>query len=366
MKKLHFIFVHGLSGWGSYDRQYQRMPYWGMRNGDLMEFLRARGFSCYAASVSGAGSAWDRACELYAQLYGTTVDYGARHTSLYGHDRFGRDFSADPLLPEEYRDDPIVLIGHSFGGATIRVFAELLAHGSAEEREFTPQEELSGFFTGGKGDRIFSLITLAAPTNGTTSYDMYEDPSFDPVQFRLSLSDNLAADLMSKHTGKKNPAPPEDQASYDMHIDNALALNNRLPVLEHVYYFSVACQSSLPAENNVHVPDRRKTEKMFIRSSYRMGAYTGYTKGGYHIDESWHANDGLVNVVSALAPFGQPQKNFDRKKIEKGIWNIMPVFPGDHMSLQGGMTKLCRIFDYYYDLVLMVSDLYRKESKTVD
>ena len=24
-----YIFVHGLSGWGSYDEAYQRMPYWG-------------------------------------------------------------------------------------------------------------------------------------------------------------------------------------------------------------------------------------------------------------------------------------------------------------------------------------------------
>ena len=25
---LSFIFVHGLSGWGSYDKAYRRMPYW--------------------------------------------------------------------------------------------------------------------------------------------------------------------------------------------------------------------------------------------------------------------------------------------------------------------------------------------------
>ena len=71
MGGLQFIFVHGLSGWGSYDAQYSRMPYWGMRGGDLMPFLREKGFACYAASVSPTGSAWDRACELYAQLAGT-------------------------------------------------------------------------------------------------------------------------------------------------------------------------------------------------------------------------------------------------------------------------------------------------------
>ena len=39
-----YIFVHGLSGWGSYDKTYQRMPYWGMLGGDLMKYLRSQGF----------------------------------------------------------------------------------------------------------------------------------------------------------------------------------------------------------------------------------------------------------------------------------------------------------------------------------
>ena len=64
--KCTFVFVYGLSGWGSYDPAYRRMPYWGMRGGDLIPFLRKQGFDAYAASVSPAGSAWDRACELYA------------------------------------------------------------------------------------------------------------------------------------------------------------------------------------------------------------------------------------------------------------------------------------------------------------
>ncbi|MBR1607573.1 MAG: hypothetical protein IJ664_07660 [Clostridia bacterium] len=54
MRKLTFVFVHGLSGWGSYDAAYRRMPYWGMRGGDLMAFLRQRGYDCYAASVAPA------------------------------------------------------------------------------------------------------------------------------------------------------------------------------------------------------------------------------------------------------------------------------------------------------------------------
>ena len=36
-QNLFFIFVHGLSGWGSYDKTYRRMPYWGMRGGFVID-----------------------------------------------------------------------------------------------------------------------------------------------------------------------------------------------------------------------------------------------------------------------------------------------------------------------------------------
>ena len=57
---LQYIFVHGLSGWGSYDEAYRRMPYWGMRGGDLMAYLNAAGYPSYAASVAPTGSAGSR------------------------------------------------------------------------------------------------------------------------------------------------------------------------------------------------------------------------------------------------------------------------------------------------------------------
>ena len=37
--------------------------------------------------------AWNRACELYAQLNGSVTDYGVEHFARCGHLRYGRDFS---------------------------------------------------------------------------------------------------------------------------------------------------------------------------------------------------------------------------------------------------------------------------------
>lgn len=126
-EKMTFVFVHGFQGWGSYDKRYRKMPYWGMRGGDLIAWLNGKGYPAYAASVSPIGSAWDRACELYAQFAGTRVDYGAVHSREYRHDRYGEDYTGRALIPRFDADTKLVLIGHSFGGATVNLFTELMA-----------------------------------------------------------------------------------------------------------------------------------------------------------------------------------------------------------------------------------------------
>ena len=234
-EKLKFIFVHGLSGWGSYDKAYARMPYWGMRGGDLMAFLRNCGFDCHAASVAPAGSAWDRACELYAQLSGCVVDYGKAHSSRFRHNRFGRDFSKCPLIEEWDDSTRMVLLGHSFGGTTIRLLSELLANGDADEKA-SGSDDISPLFVGGMADRIHSIVTLASPMNGTTAYDMYEDPSFKPEDVKVPLWTNLFAKLMSANLrSDEEGKDPTDSAGFDMHIDNAIAMNRRIATLSGVY-----------------------------------------------------------------------------------------------------------------------------------
>ena len=79
------------------------MPYWGMRGGDLIGYLNEQGFDSCAASVSPFGSAWDRACELYAQIFGTQVDYGSIHSKAYNHERFGRDYTDCSLIRDAAR-----------------------------------------------------------------------------------------------------------------------------------------------------------------------------------------------------------------------------------------------------------------------
>ena len=139
MGKLTYVFCHGLNGCGEYDEQYQKKPYWGGASGDVVAEWRAQGLDAFAASVSPQGSAWDRACELYAQIAGVRTDYGRAHSEAKGHARFGRDFSGQALIPSWDEGTRLVLIAHSFGGETVRLFSELLAHGSEGERAVTPR-----------------------------------------------------------------------------------------------------------------------------------------------------------------------------------------------------------------------------------
>ena len=340
MSHVTYVFCHGLNGWGQYDEQYQKDPYWGGKSGDVVARWRAKGLEAYAASVAPQGSAWDRACELYAQLSGTRTDYGAAHAAAYGHDRYGRDFTGQPLIPTWDDDTKLVLIGHSFGGATIRLFGELLAHGSVEERAATTPGDLSPLFAGGMEQRICAIVTLAAPTNGTTAYDLAQDPSFDARQVRIPLVYRLWDRILKAHTKiKADGRDPRDWASHDMLLDNAQALNDRIATLPHVYYLSVACDATRPGAGDTRVADPKLMDPLFVRTSTLMGCYHGTTKAGCVVDDAWYANDGLVNTFSARAPLGAPQKPFDPNNIERGVWNVMPDLRTDHGFFQGGFIK---------------------------
>ena len=170
------VFVHGLLGWGARDALYRAVPYWGLAAGDVLGYLNACGYDCRAASVGIISSAWDRACELYAELTGGTADYGIAHAQHFGHARFGTAYPA-PLVPDWGADRPIDLVGHSFGGATARLLLQLLADGCPEEVQAAEAagEAPSPLFTGGKAGWVHALVAIAAPHDGSTFLDVQPD-----------------------------------------------------------------------------------------------------------------------------------------------------------------------------------------------
>ena len=370
------IYVHGLMGWGEHDQIYSAVPYWGL-TADLMPYMTGKGYESYAASVGPLSSAWDRACELYAQLTGTTVDYGAAHAAEYNHARYGVTYDK-PLFEGWSADKKINLVGHSFGGATIRLFLDILADGSAEEQAAAKAAgtEVSPFFQGGKADWVYSLTTLAAPHNGTT----FLECCGDMAQFAAEASTTMAKllgisdfkgvyDFQLEQFGfyrKDGETVLEaldrvlhsdflshnDNVFRDLTIDRALELNDDIEIQPNVYYFSYAGdktrQSTLTGERTSAVD----MTPLFVPFANQMcGYYDQTTAGGFRIDKSWAPNDGLVNTVSALYPTDSAgrcltqsgktgyvqQDGYSNVGYQPGVWNVMPVRHYDHGNFIAGM-----------------------------
>ena len=370
------IYVHGLMGWGEHDQIYAVTPYWGLTS-DLMPYLTGKGYESYAASVGPLSSAWDRACELYAQLTGTTVDYGAAHAAEYSHARYGVTYDK-PLFEGWSADKKINLVGHSFGGATIRLFLDILADGSAEEQAAAKAAgtEVSPFFQGGKADWVYSLTTLAAPHNGTTFLECCGDMTqfaaeastamakllgisdfkgvydFQLEQFGFYRKDGETVLEALDRVLHSDFLSHNDNVFRDLTIDRALELNDDIEIQPNVYYFSYAGdktrQSTITGERTSAVD----MTPLFVPFANQMcGYYDQTTAGGFRIDKSWAPNDGLVNTVSALYPTDSAsrcltksgktgyvqQDGYSNVDYQPGVWNVMPVRHYDHGNFIAGM-----------------------------
>ncbi len=351
-----YVFVHGLSGWGHYDSINNFFPYWGMKSGSLLKPLRKNGFNCYDASVAPQGSAWDRACELYAQLTGSITDYGLEHSARAGHPRYGKDFSKEPLIDKWDAENKINLIGHSFGGVTVRLLAHLMSEGSEAERNATEEEDLSPLFKGGHADWIYSITCLAAPHNGTSAYHI---PDSNPEE-----KSGMQKAMDKRNAPKEDGRASFDNAAFDMHIENAKEINSWLKTLENAYYFSYPCSATKINAQGNHLPETENMEKLFQRTSVRMGTFEGTCPDGNIFTADWKENDGLVNTISAKSPDYAKAENFpeeawnDSSLLEKGLWYVMPVYHGDHMALQGGLTiKYKNLKDFYFKHMNLINSL---------
>ena len=176
MNKYPTVFVHGYIGWGEGDPIADHLGYWGQGKKNILAHLSSEGYEVHAPALGPYTSTWDRSCELYAYLFGGRVDFGKVHSEKYGHDRYGATYEGvlkDLGKTEAHKK--INLIGHSFGGPTVKVFTELMCRGFQEEIDGTDPEDLSPLFAGGHGDLIHSCTTLSGVNNGTT-FDMLSRP----------------------------------------------------------------------------------------------------------------------------------------------------------------------------------------------
>ena len=377
--KYPIVFVHGLFGWGGDEGIDRKLPYWGATTGSLTKFLNEEGFECYSASVGPISSAWDRACELYARLTGTRVDYGAVHSARVHHRRFGRTYKT-PLFEDWSAEKKVHLIGHSFGGNTIRLLAHLLTWGDEHEREGTDPKELSGLFTGGKGDWVQSVVTLCAPHNGTYCFEAAEKYKVLPmmraviyngagilgrspaegkfVDYHLEqygMSDTPGEeDAFPLYRAKRRYVKNNDNIEYDMSAEGAEKLNKTIEITPSIYYFSYAFNAVTKDGKREKASETdfgflKLTSSIMRRYSRSIGA-----------DEAEMRNDGLVQVSSALHPNDEPFADYDSENVQPGVWQVMPLQTGDHGTPIGLFADRDRTHRFYLDML----DMLRRTEET--
>ena len=395
--KYPYVLVHGLGGWGEGDGVNDTVQYWGATACNLTEYLTEQGYEVHAPSVGPVSSTWDRACELYAQITGTTVDYGEAHSKEHNHDRYGREFT-EPLVPQwgekinGGQRVKINLLGHSFGGATVRLLTSLLEYGSEAEMAATGKET-SPLFTGKKGDWIYSVTTLCAPHNGSSLTEVLNSVGGlvgigDTTEMLMTLCFEIAGvaspasnvyDFKLDHFGITNSdaeaaidkitSSGNDHAAYDLSPDGAAKLNETIQTVEDVYYFSYSYSTTKEGTLLRGQVPQSSTMPILYPFALAMGSYKGTTEGGLAIDETWQDNDGLVSVVSARYPFGEEYVDFSvegiefaegkEKEIQRGIWNVAETMDGDHGKVIGLGNEADDTQSFYIELFELIDRLER-------
>ncbi|MFY9198011.1 MAG: hypothetical protein WBK75_08065 [Acutalibacteraceae bacterium] len=383
-----FVMVHGMLGFGKgVMLNDYLLPYWGMLSGDLTAYLKGEGFEVYNPGVGPVSSAWDRACELYAQLVGGTVDYGKAHSEKYGHKRFGRTYSK-PVFEGWGAQKKVNLVGHSHGAATIRLLATLMTQGNAQEVEVTPKDEISPLFTGGKADWIYSITTMAGVHEGTTLMYSFKKP-VDTIEKMTTYIANFTGGTLAKfwdfqmeqwnlngfEDGKSTKSPinkdiqkdviaSKDTVYYDVSLMGAKEVNEKIECVDSIYYFSFPCRKT---SQKFFTKERQETPMLSMHCCFRpfsksMGKYKENTFNDIKIDERWLANDGCVPTFSSRAPLKEPSIDvYDAKgKYQKGIWHIYDDTLLDHLQIVGGFlprTKPVQLRKIYRDHFRLINGL---------
>ena len=350
------ILVHGFAGFGPDEALGFR--YWGGME-DLGEYLTNQGHVTKTAVVGPFSSNWDRAIELYYQIKGGCVDYGHDHSETFGHYR-GRPevvkcwhTPADPstagfpeaLYPQWDARHPVHLMGHSMGGQTTKMLVHLL------EADGAPLEP--GLFGGVKTGWVKSVTAISASLNGTTLTNV----ATNYVPMIKNLVAGVAAFVgvadennslynfkfeqwgLKRNEGEKflsyrdrvmaskvwNVSSNKDISLWSLSREGASEENAWVNTWSNVYYFSQATRATYTL-GTVDLP--------YASANMLVGLFCGLgAMGNYGKDQSWHANDCVVNTVSMAGPSGSTVVKFTGTP-QRGKWNSFGVLEGfDHFDV---------------------------------
>ncbi len=384
-KDTPIILVHGFLGFGP--DEMLGYNYWGGFD-SLQSRLESQGYTVYVAGVGPVSSSWDRACELYVQIKGGEVDYGNGHSNHYKHDRIDSFKNFSGFYPQWDANHPVHLIGHSQGGQTIRLLAQLLeqGHPTYSQVGYSADNETSPLFQGSNSGLVKSVTTISTPHDGTTIACGIEIIPF-AQEFILGIAstiglfgDEVVYDFKLGQFGLvRNPGESLrhyikkvinseafngtlDSSAWDMDpIEGVYEFNGWVTTQPNIYYFSWSTEQTFELwPTRYHAPEPGMNLAL-AGSTWFMGAYsiTG-------ISSSWYENDGVVNTIS----MNGPKHNSSDVIVEydgypqTGEWNHMGLISLDHGDIVGILPWLgevpsgySNLRSWYYDLADMITSL---------
>uniref|UniRef100_K3WXL5 Lipase-like C-terminal domain-containing protein n=1 Tax=Globisporangium ultimum (strain ATCC 200006 / CBS 805.95 / DAOM BR144) TaxID=431595 RepID=K3WXL5_GLOUD len=146
--KFPVVLIHGVFGYGRERPAWSCFPpYWPESH------LQQLNPNHIIVDVGVASSDHDRACEMFYQLRGGTVDYGEEHAKHTTHARYGAVYET-ARHPNWSELNPIHLVGHSLGALTALEFYQLVS---------------ADFFGVGSNYKwVRSITSIAGPLTGST------------------------------------------------------------------------------------------------------------------------------------------------------------------------------------------------------
>ena len=358
--KYPIVLIHGFFGWGNDEMGDYR--YWGGKK-DLQKTLEESGFEVINVSIGPISSNWDRAIEVYYQLKGGQVDYGANHSGKYGLIQKPSDKIYEGLYPKWDSNNPVHLVGHSMGGQTARMLQYLLENEFYINDILNLKEDSDLLSTSLKG-WISSITSLATPHNGTTLADIVTK-TFPFIQYFIGVAGVVGTNFYDFDVSQWSVNRKFDEnwyryvqrmrsnkawhtkniSSWDLSLDGAAEINSILNASPDVYYFSYSFSATTKDElTGYHIPN--KDVFLLIRSRAKLlGSRVVFTSNGSETDSTWWENDGIVNTNSMRGPTtGQngPDpivKYVPSEPLIKGQWYTFDPIKLDHYQSVGHMLS---------------------------
>ena len=342
--KSPIILMHGFIGWGR--DEMNGYNYWGGKT-DIQDYLISLGYEVYTVSMGPVSSNWDRAIEAFYQIKGGQVNYGCEHSEEYNIIQYPNEKEYEGYYPIWDSNHPIHIIAHSQGGQTARMLEYILKYKHSDEDSELLQNSNNGW--------IKSITTISTPHNGTILADVISEnlsflqkitPFFGIINdSSIESFYNFDLEQWGIHRGfdesitdyltRLSESPIRESrnfSSWDISVVGAKSFNDIYETDSNVYYFSYPTYSTREISNGTHIPDSNMSLKLwptalFIGQSSRFG-------------DDWYMNDGIVSTSSMKFPINQsneqaPNKEFDDKNIELGVWQVMDLIHSDHNEIIG-------------------------------